>query len=318
MNIPPTTNKKECLQIGSLGYAWVPLPKPIDREGELFPYAVLPIKVGCKMQLIPCGPGVPCRTEDEAQKLLEHFMVNRPNVARFKIYCEGLADRQQRKEASELQELLWNLESCLKLDEISFGQPPQEPDFIFQIQGKEVGVELTKLNPKTFNNGGFAERDIFKKWKAETKPTAMPQKFPWGCYTLRESLSALQVQIDGKCGKAMRQRSFPERWLLLHVAKGSPFSQILGGKHKTAPGREEEVADFLAKSMHGAFSICREAKPFDYVIFFMQDDFIAFPTGLSNPRNLPVPSKEILARGAQASDRFLDWQKDSSSVTQAA
>jgi hypothetical protein len=136
--------------------------------------------------------------------------------------------------------------------------------------------------------------------------------------TLTVSKEYLRVQVNGKCDKAKRQRCFPERWLLLHVAKGSPFSQILGGKHKTAPGREKDVADFLAKSMHGAFSICKEAKPFDCVMLFMQDDFVAFPTSSSNPRNLPVPSKEILERGAQASDRFLDWQKDSSSVTQAA
>ena len=62
MATEPNMKTNEYPQQGALGYAWIPLPKPINRKGELFPYALLP------------------RTEDEAQKLLEHFMANRPNA----------------------------------------------------------------------------------------------------------------------------------------------------------------------------------------------------------------------------------------------
>lgn len=303
---------------GSVGYAWIPLPEAIQRNGELFAYAVLTIRVGQNLELKQCGPSFPCRTEEEAKMLFEFLVANKPNVARFKIYRDVCSDKKRRREAEDLQALLWHLEDFVELDEVTFGEPPDEPDFIFVIRGKQIGVELTVLNPKIFKTGGYVQKGKFKKWKAETKPTIAPQKFHWGSYTLRESLSALRVQVDGKCDKAKRQSGFPERWLLLHVAKGSPFSQILGGKHQTVPGKENEVADFVAKSMHGAYSVCKESRPFDYVIFFMQDDFLAFPTNSGNPRKLPVPSEETLKRGAEASDRFLDWQKDSSSVTKAA
>lgn len=83
-------------------------------------------------------------------------------------------------------------------------------------------------------------------------------------------------------------------------------------------GREKQIADFVAKSTSEVHLICKEAKPFDYVMFFDQDGFLTFPTSSINPYKLPTPSGEILERGAKASDEFLDWQKNINSYTKSA
>ncbi|MGH7994487.1 MAG: hypothetical protein ACREDQ_13280, partial [Limisphaerales bacterium] len=68
---------------------------------------------------------------------------------------------------------------------------------------------------------------------------------------------------------------------------------------------------------YAVYSVCKEIEPFDYVILFMRDDFLAFPANPSNPRKLPVPGAEILKLGAQAPDEFLEWKKESRSGIRA-
>jgi hypothetical protein len=324
MNQQNTINQA-LLPDGLSGYAWLLLPQPIQTNDGLASYAVLTIRVGRNLEWKPCGPGFHCQTEEEAKKLFEHLVATRPNVARFKIYGEGLFNQQCQKEINKrqaeakiLQDLLWHLEYFIKLDQVDFGEPPNEPDFIFTLQGKQIGAELTALDPKVFATGGYRQRGEFKKWQKETNPTVTPEKFLWGSYSLRESLIALKAQIDEKRKKVKQQRSFLERWLLIHVANGSPFSQIFGGKYQTVPGREKQIADFVAKSASEVHAICKEAKPFDYVMFFDQDGFLTFPTSSINPYKLPAPSGEVLERGAKASDEFLDWQKKINSYTKSA
>jgi hypothetical protein len=308
---------------GSFGYAWIPLPAPIQTNDGMACYAVLTIKVGRNSQLRQCGPGFHCRTEEEAKKLFDHLVANRPNVARFKIYRDEEAFEKQgakeinkrKREAEVLQDFLWQLEYFTKLDDVDFGRPPSEPDFVFHLPGKQIGAELTVLDPKIFAVGGYKERGEFRKWQMATKSTPAPTKFSWGCYSLRESLAVLNVQIDEKCKKVARQRNFSERWLLLHVANGSPFSQILDGEYHTVPGREKEVNDFVAKSMHEVYLVCKKAKPFSHVMFFMQDGLLAFPTRAANLYKLPIPSEDILRRGRVASEKFLDWREENYSAT---
>lgn len=236
--------------------------------------------------------------------------------AQFAIYRQPSPDERRRKEAEDLADLLRQLAGFVKLDDVQFGQPPHEPDFIFHHQGKRIGAELTDLDPKVFGKHGYLERGKHKTWRAEIEPDETPQEHNWGVYSLRESLAAFKAQLDGKRKKARYWLNyFPQRWLLMHVAGGSPFSQIFTCKEwQTVPGKEKEVAEYLAKSTHGVYSICKEIEPFDYVILFMQDDFLAFPANAANPRKLPVPGDEILKLGAQASDRFLEWKKESRTV----
>lgn len=306
---------------GAFRYRWILLPKPIQTNDGLARYAVLNTKVG---ELKQCGPGFYRQTEEEAKKLCEHLFATKPNMARFKIYREELLKQhnqkeieKRRKEAATIQDLLWHLEFYTKLDEVDFGEPPTEPDFIFTLQGKQIGVELTALDPKVFIPPGYKQQAGFKKWQKETNPTVTPEKFLWGSYSLRESLIALKTQIDAKREKIKRQKSFSERWLLLHLANGSSLTQIFGGKYQTVPGREKQMADFVAKATSEVYAICKEAKPFDYVLFFDQDGFLTFPTGSSNPYKLPVPSSEVLELGAKASDEFLDWQKKINTCTKS-
>lgn len=233
-----TTTRQALLPERSFGYAWIPLPKPIQTNDGLASYAVLTIKVGRNLEWKPCGPGFYCQTEEEAKKLFEHLVATKPNVARFKINREEPFNQQnqkeiqkRQKEATNLQDFLWHLEYFIKLDEVDFGKPPNEPDFIFALQGKQISAELTALDPKVFASGGYRQRGEFKKWQKETNPTVTPEKFPWGGYSLRESLIALKTQINEKRKKVKRQRDFSGRWLLLHIANGSPFSQIFGGKY---------------------------------------------------------------------------------------
>jgi len=241
------------------------------------------------------------------------------NLARFTIYRQPCDDKQRLKERDDLHRLLRRLEEFLTLDDVRFGQPPNEPDFIFDLGKKHIGCELTDLNPKIFEKGGYLKRNAFKAWRAQVVPVEAPQRFDWGSYSLRESKASLEYQIADKRKRATNWlNNFPERWLLLHVASGSPFSQILGGPHQVKPGRENDVADFLAKSLYCVHSACKECWPFDYVVLFMQDGFLAFSSNSSNPYNLPIASEEILNRGAVVSDRFLDWQKESNYVVKAA
>lgn len=238
------------------------------------------------------------------------------DVSRFTAYRQFSPDAKRRKEAEDLLDLLRHLDGFVKLDDVQFGQDP--PDFVFHLEGKRIGVELTDLNPKVFVNRGYSLRGKFKAWRAETEPDIIPQKFDWGVYSLRESLAAFKAQLDVKRKDAEGWgTSFPERWLLMHVASGSPFSEIFDGKWHSNPGREKEVADYLAKATHGVHSVCQEIRPFDHVILFMQDAFLAFPANPANLRKLPVPGDEILKRGAQAPERFLEWKKNRKSVTEA-
>ena len=87
------TTKPAILPEESFGYAWIPLPKPIQTNDGFASYAVLTIKVRRNFEWKQCGPGFYCQTEEEAKKLFEHLVATKPNMARFKIYRESLLSR---------------------------------------------------------------------------------------------------------------------------------------------------------------------------------------------------------------------------------
>ncbi|HXT41922.1 MAG TPA: hypothetical protein VN887_18075 [Candidatus Angelobacter sp.] len=230
-----------------------------------------------------------------------------PDLSRFSIYHDPSANQKRDEEATNLMPFLLRLEEFVKLDDVEFGAEP--PDFVFHHQNKIIGVELTDMVPKQFSKGGYRRREAFKAWKAECKQKPQPHhEFKWGEFTLRESLAAFANQVEGKARKADKWKvSFEQKWLLMHVANGSPFSVLVASSRKDSLGREEEMADYFAKVTHTVFSICSRPHPFNYVILFSGQVLIAFPANDANPLNFPVADSDILSRGANAPDRFLDW-----------
>jgi len=233
----------------------------------------------------------------------------------FAIFRKPRSDEKLRKEAEDLFVLLRHLHAFVKFDDVRFGKPPDEPDFVLEYRDKDIGAELTGLIPKPFDKRGFVQRGQFKSWKAEFEPNESRQEFDWGTYSLSESLAAFKEQLQGKRQKAKRwETSFPERWLLMRVDGGSPFAEVVGGIRHDAPGRENEVADYIAKAVYGLHSCCQEINPFDYVILFTVECFLAFSANRINQHKFPRLRDEIAKRGEQASDGFLDWTKTISTV----
>src|ERR1700691_6041168 len=139
-------------------------------------------------------------------------MNNNLDLSLFTVYREPSPNAKCRKEAEDLVDLLLHLDGFMDFNDVRFGQPPHEPDFILHHQGKQIGAELTDLDPKIFEKHGFLQKGKFKVWDAETQPTDTPQRFSWGNYSLRESLAAFKAQLNGKQKKAANWFSnFPER-----------------------------------------------------------------------------------------------------------
>jgi hypothetical protein len=243
-------------------------------------------------------------------------MSTNQDVSRFSIYQQRAPDKKHHEEACAILHLLWRLDSFMKLDDVQVGQDP--PDFVFHYQGREIGVELTDLNPKTFGTGGHRLRGEFDKWQKQIEPDSLPHEHEWGSFSLRESLAAFQGALNSKRKDANRWcDGFPERWLLMRIAAGSPFREIIAGEHdmkvEAEPGMEDDFADFRAKAIHSIYSICQDIRPFDYVLLFRKTNLassvcnlVTFPANPANPHLLPGPSDETLKRGASVSDCFLD------------
>jgi hypothetical protein len=239
----------------------------------------------------------------------------RPDISRFSIYCQPSTEGKRRKEAGDILHLLWRLDEFIKLSDVLFGLDP--PDFVFQYREKQIGAELTDLDPNIFVEGGHLTRGNFNKWQTGIEADAAPHEFgEWGKYSLRESLDAFRIRLNIKRQGAKHWfKNFSERWLLMHVSDGSPFAEILCGERQTALGMEAEAANYFGKATHAIDTICRDIQPFDLVLLFQKTDLattccnlLTFPANAANPHKLPVSPDEILKCGAAASDRFLDWK----------
>ncbi|HUD45543.1 MAG TPA: hypothetical protein VMR33_01880 [Candidatus Baltobacteraceae bacterium] len=227
-------------------------------------------------------------------------------------------DAKHRSEAVDFYLLLRHLSGFISIDKSRFGEPPNEPDFVLDHIDGRIGAELTILNPKPFPRKGFVKRGQFKVWNRETMPGATPQSFSWENASLRESLAAFTGQMNAKRSKADRWRSvFPKRWLLMRIDGGSAFADLAGAIPNTSQANENEYGDYVAKAAFGVHSICKNMNPFDYVILFTVESFLAFAASPLTPYKFPQLKGEIVERGAQVSDRFLDWTIEPTTVKNA-
>lgn len=238
------------------------------------------------------------------------------DLSHHSIYRHLSVETQRREEAMALMPFLLSLEQFITLEDVEYAQDP--PDFVFCHAGSRIGVELTDLVPKVFGSKAYALKAKFKPWEALTKENPeLRHEFEWGEFTLRESLAAFANQFDGKIQKAKKwKETFRENWLLLHVGSGSPFGQVVATKRKDTAGRTAVMDDYIAKSTHALFSICQRPHPFQQVILFSGTVFLAFPAHGGNPHSFPVPSTDVLAHGAAASDSFLDWRFSPKSIVE--
>jgi hypothetical protein len=246
-------------------------------------------------------------------KFPNDLTVNATNHVSFSIYQKLSSNRQQKQEAEDIWWFLLSLCKLMSIEDVEYG--PDPPDFIFHVSGKSIGVELTKLNPKVFVEGGYAQRKLFKEWQQETNKNPQPRsEFKWGQFTVKESLDAFAKQFEKKCKDVSDWKGILEqKWLLAHIDSGSPFGDLFTAREKISPGREEECADYKAKLIYSLSAICQKPHPFDYVILFSGPNLFPFPANGKNPHKLPFAKPEILEKGAKASDRFLHWSSSSKS-----
>jgi hypothetical protein len=237
-------------------------------------------------------------------------------LSHFSIYRNPSPEPKRAEEAHTLVPFLLKLEQFITLEDVEYGQDP--PDFVFRHANKRIGVELADLVPKQFGEGGYARRVDHQRWKSATKENPQPRhEFEWGEFTLRESLAAFTDQLDRKIQKARKwSQAFPESWLLMHAASGSPFGGLVAAEGEAVSGREMEVEEYFAKITHALSSICQRPHPFHQVILFSGMVLLALQANAANPYAFPVPTSEVLARGAAASERFLDWRSTFRSITE--
>lgn len=238
-----------------------------------------------------------------------------PNLSRLSIYKGTPPSEKCRQESTDIFHLLWRLDKTIPFDDVVFGGDP--PDFIFKIQGRDIGAELTDIDPKIFAGGGNRARGEFKKWedKVREEKTGLEETFPWSSFTLGETLAAFENRLKTKQQDAATWKSqCSEKWLLMRVARGTALGGLLGGKNEVTLGMEEQVANYFAKAMHDLNAICKQAKPIDRVLIFHSVgiehggiSLMTVSTGVENRYNLPEPSLDILGRGESASSEFLNW-----------
>ena len=239
-----------------------------------------------------------------------------PGISRFGILRNPSANPKRAEEVGTLRPFLQRLEQFITLDDVEYGQDP--PDFVFLYGANRIGVELTDLVPKPFDEGGYRRKADFNPWKKAIKMNPLPRhEFEWGEFTLKESLAAFESQFTSKCEKVKKwTENLSENWLLMHVGSGSPFGGLVASKSRATPGREAEVADYFAKTIHSVFSICQKPNPFHYVILYSGTQLLAVRANESNHYKFPTPDADILARGAAASDRFLAWRSTPRSIVE--
>ena len=230
------------------------------------------------------------------------------NHTSFSIYRKLSSNRQQKKEAEEIWWFLSSLCKLITIEDVECGSEP--PDFIFRVSGNPIGVELTKLNPKVFIEGGFTERKLFKEWEKETEANPQSyQEFPWGQFSVRDSLTAFNRQFEEKCDKVKKWKgNFTERWLVGHVDGGGPLSEIFPGEEQIVLGREQDCSNLKAKIIYSLTSIFENPHPFDCIILFSGPNLFPFPSHGRNPHKLPFAKPEVIEQGVNASDEYLDWK----------
>jgi hypothetical protein len=121
-----------------------------------------------------------------------------PNLSRLSIYKGTPPHEKARQESADIFHLLWRLDKTIPFDDVVFGGDP--PDFIFKIEGRDIGAELTDIDPKIFATGGNRARGEFKKWedKVREEKTGLEETFPWGRFTLGETLEAFEQRLKTK------------------------------------------------------------------------------------------------------------------------
>jgi len=234
-----------------------------------------------------------------------------PDISHFLIFREPKLTPHQKAEREALKYLLLRLDKIMKLSDVEFGKNP--PDFIFHHQDRKIGVELTDLNPKEFNEHGQLKRAEYKAFEADLAQTySATESFSWDVVSPRESIGAFKKQLATKREKARPWASdFSECWLLIHATAGNPFAIILNPQLKyVTPAAETALAAHVAKMTHAIHSLCQDIEPFSHVILFRRSDHfadcLAFSPANSNPYIFPVPKDEILNHGAKVPDAILD------------
>lgn len=221
---------------------------------------------------------------------------------------------RERREALDALGFFEGLQNHVPVADVTRGTDP--PDFVICIEGRKIGAELTRLNPKVFGHGGCAKMAEFKRWKGEIEDDLSAERqFSWGGFTLRESLAAFDSQVRRKTTRALSfAPNYDEVWLIFQAESGSPASGLVARKFSHDRGLNDRVLDFAGKHLLEMERICQTAAPYTCVILFSGPHLLAYSRG-KELHGLPGPDIELLQRGGRASDDFLDWRAEFFSVS---
>jgi hypothetical protein len=102
-------------------------------------------------------------------------------VTHFSAFRNLAANGKVRQGAFDASWVFDALQSYLQIEDVVRGTDP--PDFVICLHGRRIGVELTKLNPKTFAKGGHSRVAEFERWKSEVKAVQEDgRQFPGGTF----------------------------------------------------------------------------------------------------------------------------------------
>ena len=242
-------------------------------------------------------------------------------MTKFSIYNSPQASAHKRKGADEIFLFLHRLGNHIKVSDVIFGDDP--PDFVMLLDESEIAIELTRLKRADFRLGielpqrrrggvlkdvGDIETAQYIKWKRDQRQLREKEeaRFPWSEVSLETVFAASLKHILKKANQAgSYKKHFDEKWLLLNVDRGSPFSQIVA--HLDIVHGHAVFEQICARLVFEMATVCKQAAAFAYVILFYQHHFLAFASG-DNKYDLPAPDPDQVELGSKVPTKLLKYK----------
>jgi len=174
--------------------------------------------------------------------------MNLNGVTHFSAFRNPPGQEKRRKELIEAWSFFDVLQNHVSIEDVMLG--PDPPDFVVRLAGRKIGVELTRLNPKVFKQGGYARIADFKSWENEAQnDPSLIRQFPWGRFTVRETLESFRVQVERKARDTKGYASTCDEIWLLFQAENGPVGGLVHQSFSRNLGHNESVLSFAGKQL---------------------------------------------------------------------